>query len=95
MKTVEDVKTFFQELVGKYSLNFHPDTLFEEFDVLIETQAKALNKKMDKAFKICKKEKVDIYGIGLQIHRAALARIRCAAKKQITNHGAVLQNRPI
>jgi hypothetical protein len=27
---------------------------------------------MDKAFKICEKEKVDIYGIGLEIHRAAL-----------------------
>lgn len=74
MKTVEDVKSFFGELVDKYSLNFHPDTPFEDFDVLTKAQAKALNKKMDKAFKICEKEKVDIYGIGLKIHRAALRR---------------------
>lgn len=74
MKTVEDVKYFFCELVDKYSLNFHPDTPFEDFDVLTKAQAKTLNKKMDRAFKICEKEKVDIYGIGLKIHRAALRR---------------------
>jgi len=72
MKTVEDVKAFFWELVDKYSLNFHPDTPFENFDVLTKAQIKELNKKMDKAFKICEKEKVDIYGIGLEIHRAVL-----------------------
>ncbi len=72
METVEDVKIFFNELVDKYSLNFHPDTPFEDFDVLTKTQVKALNRKMDRAFKICEKEKVDIYGIGLKIHRAAL-----------------------
>ena len=72
MRTVEDVKSFFQELIDKYSLNFHPDTPFEDFDIFTKAQAKALNKKMDKAFKICEKEKVDIYGIGLKIHRAAM-----------------------
>jgi hypothetical protein len=73
MRTVEDVRSFFLELVDKYSLNFHPDTPFEDFDVLSKAQAKALNKKMDKAFKICEKEKVDIYEIGLEIHREAMS----------------------
>lgn len=72
MKTVEDVRIFFVDLVDKYSLNFHPDTPFEDFDVLTKAQAKTLNKKMDRAFKICEKEKVDIYGIGLEIIQKAM-----------------------
>jgi hypothetical protein len=88
MKTVEDVRAFFWELIDKYSLNFHPDTPFEDFDVLSKAQAKALNKKMDTAFKICEKEKVNIYGIGLIIHRAELAKIRRKVKKQMHYHGA-------
>jgi len=72
MKTVEDVRAFFQELVDKYNLNFHPDTPFEDFDVLTKAQVKTLNRKMDKAFKICEREKADIYGIGLEILQAAI-----------------------
>jgi hypothetical protein len=88
MKTVEDVRAFFWELIDKYSLNFHPDTPFEDFDVLTNVQATALNKKMDKAFKVCEKEKVDIYGIGLEIHRQALEQIRLEVQNQMHNHGA-------
>lgn len=94
MKTIEDVRSFFKELVDKYSLNFHPDTPFEDFDVLNKAQAKVLNRNMDKAFKICEKEKVDIYGIGLKIHRAALAKIRRKARKQIFNNGIALEHNP-
>lgn len=93
MKTVNDVGSFFQELIDKYSLNFHPDAPFEDFDVLTKAQVKALNKRMDNAFKICEKEKVDIYGISLKIHRTALAGIRHEAKKQMANHRPVLQNK--
>lgn len=92
MKTGEDVRVFFQELVDKYSLNFHPDTPFEDFDVLTKAQAKALNARMDKAFNICEREKVDIYNIGLKVHKATLARVRRAAKKQMTNHVATLRH---
>lgn len=55
MKTVNDVISFFQELIDKHSLNVHPDTPFEDFDVLTKTQVNTLNKNMDKAFKICEK----------------------------------------
>jgi hypothetical protein len=58
LKTVEDVRSFFLELVDKYSLNFHPDTPFEEFDVLTKAQVNALNGNMDKAFKICARAKL-------------------------------------
>lgn len=89
MKTAEDVKSFFHELIDKYSLNFHPDDPFEEFDyVLTKAQIKALNRKMDKAFEICEREKVSIYGIGLKIHRAELAKIRRKVKKQMLNQSA-------
>jgi len=57
METIGDVRFFFKELTGKYSLNFHPDTPFEDFDVLTKTEAKAVNKKMDRAFEICEKGK--------------------------------------
>lgn len=87
MKTVEDVKSFFHELIDQYRLNFHPDTPFEDFDIFSKEQAKALNKKMDTAFKICEKEKADIYGIGLKIHRAELAKIRRKVKKQMNTKG--------
>ena len=52
MKTIEDVRSFFRELTDKHSLNFHPDTPFEDFDILTKSEAKAFNKKMDKSFEI-------------------------------------------
>ncbi len=94
MERVEDVKLFFHELIDKYSLNFHPDTPFEDFDVLTKAQVKVLNRKMDKAFKICEREKADIYNIGLKVHRAELARIRRAAKRQMLKQWAALENKP-
>lgn len=94
MKTVEDVKLFFYELIDNYSLNFHPDTPFEDFDVLTKAQVKVLNRKMDKAFRICDRDKVSIYEIGLKIHKAELARIRRAAKRQMLKHWAALENSP-
>jgi len=94
METVEDVKLFFHELIDKYSLNFHSDTPFEDFDVLTKAQVKVLNKQMDKAFKICDREKVSIYEIGLKIHKAELARIRRAAKRQMLKQWATQENNP-
>lgn len=88
MKTVEDVRLFFIELIDKYSLNFHPDIPFEDYDVLTKAQIKALTGEMDKAFKICEKEKVDIYGIGLKVHREVLAKIRRKVKRLIHIYGS-------
>lgn len=47
METIEDVRSFFRELTDKHSLNFYPDTPFEEFDVLTKVQVKALSRKME------------------------------------------------
>jgi len=73
MKTVENVQSFFRELTDKHSLNFHPDTPFEDFDVSTTAEAKAFNKKMDKSFDICERENVDIYEIGLEILKKAMS----------------------
>lgn len=73
MKTIEDVRSFFRELTYKHSLNFHPDTPFEDFDILTTAEAKAFNKKMDKSFEICERENVDIYKIGLEILQKAMS----------------------
>ena len=72
MKTIEDVRSFFRELTDKHSLNFHPDTPFEDFDILTKSEAKAFNKKMDKSFELCERENVDIYKIGLEILKKAM-----------------------
>jgi hypothetical protein len=72
MNTIENVRSFFRELTDKHSLNFHPDTPFEDFDILTKTEAKAFNKKMDKSFEICERENVDIYKIGLEILQKAM-----------------------
>jgi hypothetical protein len=47
METIEDARSFFRELTDKHRLNFHPDTPFEEFDVLTKAQVKTLNRKME------------------------------------------------
>lgn len=72
METVEDVRVFFLELVDKYNLNFHPDTPFEDFDVLTGAQARSLNKKMAQSFEICQRKNADIYEIGLKILKTRL-----------------------
>ena len=72
MKTIEDVRSFFRELTGKHSLNFHPDTPFEDFDILTNAEARAFNEKMDESFEICERENVDIYKIGLEILQKAM-----------------------
>jgi hypothetical protein len=74
MKTIEDVRSFFRELTGKHSLNFHPDTPFEDFDILTKTEAKAFNKKMEKSLEICEREHVDIYEIGIKILKEKLVK---------------------
>ena len=43
---------------------------------------------MKKSFQIYEQENVDIYGIGLKIHRAALAKIRRRVNKKLHNERA-------
>lgn len=74
VKTVQDVETFFAELLAK-NVNFHPDDSFEDIvyfetggiPVFSENEAKRLDKLMDDSMKICNKISEDkIYDIALK-----------------------------
>lgn len=73
VKTVQDVETFFAELLAK-NVNFHPDDSFEDIvyfeqniDVFSKKEAKRLDKLMDDSMKICNKISEDkIYDIALK-----------------------------
>jgi len=73
IKTVDDVRTFFNELYAD-GLSFHPDDLFENYvhgetgkPFYSEEESKLRNTLMAQAFEICEKENVDIYEIVLDI----------------------------
>ena len=73
MKTVDDVRDFFEEL-KQQGVNFHPDDNFNNY-VNIETgqpsfsaaQAAELNDKLDQAFEVCEAADVDIYELCLEV----------------------------
>lgn len=69
IRTIDDVKTFFEQLLEE-SLNFHPDTPFEDYinmetgkDTYTISEAAIRNELLDKCFKVCRKNKVDIYDL--------------------------------
>jgi hypothetical protein len=88
IKTVEDVKTFFNELYEE-GLSFHPDDLFEQYihrntgkPLYSEEEAKQRNTLLAQAFNVCKKEDADIYELGMEIfmkdfYRAFPPKIEC------------------
>lgn len=73
IRTVADVEAFFQHLINKDSLNFHPDEDFRNY-VKVETglpsytleEADFRNKLMEACFKVCNRENADIYAIGVE-----------------------------
>ncbi len=73
VKTVDDVRTFFNHLVTVDTLNFHPDGDFTAY-VSVETgnpsftepQAAHYNTLMDAAFTVCETEGADIYALGTE-----------------------------
>lgn len=71
--TLSGVKSFAQYLYGEIKLAFHPDESFEDYIdidshnyVFSKSEAKCLNKRMEECFKVCEKEKVDIYNYMMQ-----------------------------
>lgn len=70
IKTLDDVRTFFQQLLEE-SLNFHPDEDFERY-INVETkentftkeEAELRNRLMDEAFVVCEHNKICIYELG-------------------------------
>jgi hypothetical protein len=73
IKTIDDVKTFFQQLLAE-DLNFHPDTPFEDY-IHCETrratystdEAEERNRLMDDCFDVCDSVNTDIYEIANEI----------------------------
>jgi len=73
IKTVEDVKTFFNDLLAE-SLNFHPDDQFEDYinyrtkePTYTDEEAALRNRLLEQAFDICDMDNVDIYGLCIEI----------------------------
>lgn len=73
IKTIEDVKTFFQQLLAE-DLNFHPDTPFEDYingetrhPTYTYVEADIRNKLMEQCFDVCDEVNIDIYEIANEI----------------------------
>ena len=73
IKTIEDVKKFFQYLSGERKVIFHPDDDFEQY-VNMETlertftpeECDKFNVMMQKCFEVCEAEGEDIYLVGIE-----------------------------
>lgn len=68
IKTVDDVKAFFDHLVKVEKLNFHPDDTFDDYQNFetgepsySEQEAKVRDQRMNEAFDVCEYEGADIY----------------------------------
>ena len=74
IKTVKDVELFFSHIIRDKKINFHPDDDFADYisinnkeHSLSKSEVEIYNRLMDESFKVCDENKVDIYGIGLEI----------------------------
>ena len=73
IKTTEDVRTFFNDLLAE-DLNFHPDDDFSNY-INCETkeplytahEADLRNQLLDQAFDICDRNAIDIYELSVEI----------------------------
>lgn len=79
IRTVADVRKFFSYLLKTRKVSFHPDDDFKNYvennsgkRCFTNDEAKKYNKLMNDAFKVCEKEKKDIYSIGLRQMRQLL-----------------------
>ena len=76
IKTVDDVKSFFHDLVYNLHLNFHPDDSFNNYindkneDLFTKEQAIIFDTLMSECFDICSQNDADIYEIGMEITNA-------------------------
>ena len=73
IKTVEDVRTFFNELLAE-GLNFHPDDDFANYlncdtqeQTFTEEEAAKRNRQLTQSFDVCEKEGIDIYEVCIEI----------------------------
>lgn len=73
INTVEHVKIFFTQLLDE-SLNFHPDTPFEDYingetrlDTYTIEEAAIRNKLLEQSFYVCEAFNIDIYELCMEI----------------------------
>jgi hypothetical protein len=73
IETIEDVKTFFAELMGE-DLNFHPDNDFKDYINLhtdeptyTEEEAELRNELVGQCFMVCEYGEVDFYELCMDI----------------------------
>ncbi len=80
IRSIANVKDFFNYLIYIEDLNFHPDTVFNDYICILSNkrsfnvqQASHYQKLLQKAFDICKKDEVCIYDICHEIFLNRLA----------------------
>ena len=84
ISSLKDVQAFFHHIVFERKVNFHPDDMFEDYvscesgiNTFSLEECAIYNRLMDESFKVCEKEGVDIYSIGLNelqtAHRTNIA----------------------
>lgn len=78
--SVDDIKEFFPHLVNERKVAFHPDDRFgdyvsrENYQNTFSTEECAIyNRLMDESFEVCKKNRIDIYAIGLDFLTEGIA----------------------
>ena len=78
--TVDDVKEFFHYLVFERRVEFHPDDRFEDYvtrenyqNTFSSDECAVYNRLMDESFEVCKKNRVDIYVMGLNFLTEGIA----------------------
>lgn len=71
IKSVEDVKAFFNHLVDERKLNFHPDDDFADYisyedktPSFTKEEVSVYNRLMEESFDVCNNYNMDIYEIG-------------------------------
>lgn len=71
IKSVEDVKAFFNHLVDERKLNFHPDDDFADYisyedktPSFAKEEVSMYNRLMEESFDVCNNYNMDIYDIG-------------------------------
>ncbi len=73
IQTVRNVEAFFSYLITNQKLNFHPDTPMADYvdadyeQYFSDKTAKRFDEIMEECFSVCKKNKVDIYSIGIAL----------------------------
>ncbi len=73
IKTIEDVQTFFKDLLAE-DLNFHPDDNFADYinhetkqPSYTEKEAADRNRLLTQAFEVCERVGEDIYDVCIEI----------------------------